>query len=200
MPAKARTSTEAVVAAGRAIIERDGLAALTMLAVAEAVGVKGASLYKRVPSRAALVTMIAEQVTLELVDEVESAIGSGDPAHELRAFADAFRSFAHRNPGTYPLLFDPDQGAVSPEVRERSAAAVRRVAAALAGPEHELSAARLLTAWAHGFVSMELASAFQLGGDVDQAWEFALDRLAAALVVTARPVAGRVSRTRTGRT
>jgi hypothetical protein len=47
---------------------------------------------------------------------------------------------------------------------------------------------------------MELAGAFQLGGDVDQAWEFALDRLAAALVVTARPVAGRVSRTRTGRT
>jgi AcrR family transcriptional regulator len=183
MPAQARTSTEAVVAAGRAIIERDGLQALTMLAVAEAVGVRGASLYKRVPGRAALVTMIAEQVALELAEDVERAAGSGDPVQELRAFADTFRSFAHRNPATYGLLFDPDQGSVSPEVRDRSAAPVRRVAAALAGPAHELSAARLLTAWAHGFVSMELAGAFQLGGDVDEAWEFALDRLAAALAV-----------------
>jgi hypothetical protein len=31
-----------------------------------------------------------------------------------------------------------------------------------------------------GFVAMELAGAFQLGGDVDQAWDYALDGLVAA--------------------
>lgn len=181
MPAPARTSTEAVVAAGRSIIERDGLAALTMLAVADAVGVKGSSLYKRVPGRDALVGMVAEQVTLELADTVEQAIGGVDPTEDLRAVARAFRSFARRNPATYPLLFDPTLGSVSAEVRERSGAPVRRLAAALVGPDDELNAARLITAWAHGFVSMDLAGAFQLGGDVDEAWEYALRGLVAAL-------------------
>ena len=35
-------------------------------------------------------------------------------------------------------------------------------------------------AWANGFVTMELAGAFQLGGDVDEAWDFALDALVRA--------------------
>lgn len=184
MPAPARTSTEAVVAAGRAIIDRDGLAALTMLAVAEAVGVKGASLYKRVPGRDALVAMIAEQVTLELADEVEATLEGRDPIEDLLAFAQAFRSFAHRNPATYPLLFDPHQGPVSPEVRERAGEPVRRLAATFVGPDDELNAARMITAWAHGFCSMDLAGAFQLGGDVDEAWDYALRRLLVALTAT----------------
>jgi hypothetical protein len=54
-------------------------------------------------------------------------------------------------------------------------------AAALAGPEHSLEAARTIVAWAHGFVSMELAGAFRLGGDVDRAYAFGVERLAAAL-------------------
>lgn len=181
MPAPARTSTESVVAAGRTILERDGLEALTMLAVAETVGVRGSSLYKRVSGRDALVGLIAEQVALELADEVDAAVEGHDPASDLRAVANAFRSFAHRNPGTYPLLFDPRQGRVPQAVREQSAASVRRVAGALVGHEHELSAARMITAWAHGFVMMERAGAFQLGGDVDQAWDFALNRLVTAL-------------------
>ena len=181
MPAIARTSTEAMVAAGRTIIERDGLEGLTMLAVAEAVGVRGSSLYKRVSGRDALIGMIAEQVTLELADAADEALDGDDAARDLRAFANAFRSFAHRNRATYPLLFDPHPGRLSTAVRERSAAPVRRVAAALVGHEHELSAARMLTAWAHGFVSMELAGAFQLGGEVDDAWEYALDGLVTAL-------------------
>jgi hypothetical protein len=38
-----------------------------------------------------------------------------------------------------------------------------------------------VVAWANGFVTMELAGAFQLGGDVDEAWDYALDGLVVAL-------------------
>jgi hypothetical protein len=31
-----------------------------------------------------------------------------------------------------------------------------------------------LTSWLHGFVSMELAGAFRLGGDIDAAFDFGL--------------------------
>ena len=35
----------------------------------------------------------------------------------------------------------------------------------------------LFTAWATGFLQMELAGAFRLGGDVDEAFDYGLDRL-----------------------
>ena len=168
MPAPARTSTDAVVAAGRAIVERDGLDALTMNAVASAVGVRAPSLYKRVAGRAGLVRLIADQAAAELTVELDGAVAGDDPAADLRALATVFRAFAHRNPSTYPLLFDP-LGGVSAELRDRSAAAVRRVAGRLAGADHELAAARMVVAWANGFVTMELAGAFQLGGEVEEA-------------------------------
>jgi AcrR family transcriptional regulator len=182
MPAPARTSTEAVVAAGRSLLERDGLDALTMQAVAQAVGVRAPSLYKRVASRDALVGLIVDSAALELADEIDAVVTGDDPADDLRALVTAYRDFALRNPATYPLLFDPRQGGVSAVVRDRSVAAVRGVAERLAGPERELPASRMVVAWANGFVTMELAGAFQLGGDLDEAWEFGLAGLVRALV------------------
>jgi AcrR family transcriptional regulator len=182
MPAPARTSTEAVVAAGRALLERDGLEALTMQAVAREVGVRAPSLYKRVASRDALVGLIVETAALELADEIDAVVAGDDPAEDLRALAGTFRAFARSHPATFPLLFDPRQaGIASAAVRDRSVAAVREVAGRLAGPEHELAAARMVVAWANGFVTMELAGAFQLGGDVEEAWEFGLAGLVRAL-------------------
>lgn len=181
MPAPASTSTEAVVTAGRAILERQGLDALTMQAVAEAVGVRAPSLYKRVPGRDGLLRMIVDEAALELAAELDGAVEGHDPATDLRALADAFRGFARRNPATYPLLFDPRQGGMSDEARDRSSDAVRRVCAALAGDAAALPAARMVVAWANGFVTMELADAFRLGGDVDEAWEYAVEGLVAAL-------------------
>jgi len=184
MPAPARTTTDAVVSAAHELIERDGLDALTMQRVAAAVGVKGPSLYKRVDGREALVALVAEGVASALGEEMEEALAGAahsDPAADLRVVAEAFRSFARRNPATYPLLFSPQHTAGSAEARLRSVAPLRRVVARLAGAEHELAAARMVTAWAIGFVSMELAGAFQLGGDVEEAWEFSLEGLARAL-------------------
>ena len=54
-------------------------------------------------------------------------------------------------------------------------------AAALAGPEHALDAARTVTAWASGFQRMELSGAFQLGGSVSDAFEFGLQALVTGL-------------------
>jgi len=180
MPAPARTSTTAVVTAGRTIVEREGLAGLTMQAVADAVGVRAPSLYKRVRDRAALVRLIADDLAAELADQLDLAATTGDPVLDLRAVASAFRAFAHANPTAYPLLFDPRPGP-SPEALDRSSAAVLAVAAALAGEDRALPAARTFVAWATGFVSMELAGAFQLGGEVEEAWEYGVSLMAESL-------------------
>jgi AcrR family transcriptional regulator len=181
MPAHSQTSTAAIVAAGRRLLEERGIDALTMREVADAVGVRAPSLYKRVRSRADLFRLVMEDVADELTSALDAAAGSGDPVTDLRAMAAAYRGFAHANPVTYTLMFAPQAmpGATARSVR--SSATYLRVIAELAGSRDALPAARTIVAWAHGFITMELAGAFRLGGDVEQAWDFGLDRLLTAV-------------------
>ena len=84
MPTPPRTSLPEIVAAGRSILEADGLGGLTMQRVAEEVGVRSPSLYKRVQSRGDLIRLIADSVADELAATMDAAASDGDPADDLR--------------------------------------------------------------------------------------------------------------------
>lgn len=187
MPTPARTSLTEIVAAGRIAIAEGGLEALTMERVAGAVRVRTPSLYKRVRSRRELVRLVVEDLIRDLSATLESAATTGGPRRDLRALARAFRGFARSNPQAFGLLFSaaPDDSGPDPALLADAIEPVMRTTSALAGPEHALEAARTLTAWITGFLRMELAGAFQLGGDVDEAFEYGLDRLVRA--IDARP-------------
>ena len=182
MPTPSRTSVEDIIASARRILEADGLDGLTMHRVAADVGVRAPSLYKHVRSRNDLVRLVTEDVARQLAQAITSA-SSADPAEDLPALASAYRGFAHAHPRAYSLVFGPLPDAWRPDLGSLAPAneAMLRTAGRLAGTEHALEAARLVVAWAHGFVSMELAGAFRLGGDVDEAFAFGVDRLAVAL-------------------
>ncbi len=183
MPTPARTSLEEIVLTGRGIVESDGLEGLTMQRVAKAVGVKAPSLYKRVRNRHDLIRLVVEDVARDLTEMLDKAATTGDPRGDLLAMANALRAFAHAQPTAYALLFArlPEESRPNQELLAGTAAAVVRVAHALAGPDRALDAARTVVAWAHGFISMELAGAFRLGGDVDRAFAFGVERLTTAL-------------------
>ncbi|MGW4157930.1 TetR/AcrR family transcriptional regulator, partial [Micromonospora chersina] len=72
MPTPERTSLDAIVEAARTIVESQGLAHLTMQAVAERVGVRAPSLYKRVRNRDALVQLVTEATLLDLERDLEA--------------------------------------------------------------------------------------------------------------------------------
>jgi AcrR family transcriptional regulator len=168
MPTPERTSYAEIVAAGRDILEESGPAGLTMQSVAQRVGVRAPSLYKRVRDRDALIGAVAAATVGDLTERLEASDRS------LEDLARAYRALAHERPEGFRLMF----AAVAPqELLDRAGMTIVDSAAAIAGQEHALDAARLVTAWATGFIHMELAGAFRLGGDVDGAFEFGLAAL-----------------------
>ena len=191
-PAPARTSVDAIVAAARRILEADGLAALTMRSVAEAVGVKGPSLYKRVPDREALLRAVADSVVGDLSTTMARASATDDPAADVRAAVLAYRAFVRRNPNGYRLLFTelPSGASPDPAILAALGEPVVRAMAGIAGEPRALDAARTVVAWAHGFVTMELAGAFRLGGDLENAYLFGIDAILAGVSERASPASG----------
>lgn len=156
-----------------------------MAAVARRVGVKPPSLYKHVRDRAELLAAIATDAAGEL-GRILAQAGArpGDPPEiRLAALADAYRDFARRSPRAAALLFADLAPETRPPVEAAAMAArpVIEVAAELVGQTNALAAARVLTAFAYGFTSMEAAGAFRLGGDVDDAFRRGVAALARGL-------------------
>ena len=93
----------------------------------------------------------------------------------------AYRGFAHANPVAYTLTYAPRRGL-------RCYGTIRALLGYAPARGHRpgrpgdaLPAARTIVAWANGFITMELAGAFRLGGDIEQAWDFGRDRILTAV-------------------
>lgn len=183
MPTPDRTSLDAIVAAGRDILEQDGVARLTMQAVADRVGVRPPSLYKRVKGRDQLIALITDATLRDLGERVAAVMPGDDPRRELAEMARVTRAFAHSRPAGFAMIFArrDDRIPLDPSALAGSVAPLLRVAAALVGEQDALEAARTITAWANGFISMEMSGAFNLDGDVDRAYEYGIAVLADAL-------------------
>lgn len=178
-PAPARTSADAIVAAARRILEEDGLSAVTMRSVGEAVGVKGPSLYKRVPDRAALLRAVSDSVVADLSRALARADETDDPRADLRRAAMAYRAFVVCNPNGYRLLFADLPAGANPDQAGLAALGepIVRAMLRMTGEGDALEAARTLVAWAHGFLTMELAGAFRLGGALEVAYTFGIESI-----------------------
>jgi AcrR family transcriptional regulator len=183
-PAPARTSHDRIVDAGLELLESGGLDAVTMAAIAERVGVKPASLYKHVRDRSALIAELVEATALALGRDLTAGDTlAATPRERLATLAHGYRAFAAAHPRATTLLFmDLGPGvALDAEASRAAAWPVLEVATELVGAERALPVARVLTAFVHGFTSMESAGAFRLGGDVDAAFEAGVAILADGL-------------------
>jgi AcrR family transcriptional regulator len=96
-----------------ALVDERGLAAMSMRAVAERVGLTSMALYPYVGGKDALLDGLVDLLHLEL----GSAYGD-DPAdidwrQRLRALGRAVRALAHAHPGAFPLLLNRAAAAAS---------------------------------------------------------------------------------------
>lgn len=99
----------ALTAAARTIVERDGVEALTLRAVATATGVSAMAPYHHFKDRAALVAAVAAQGFDQLYHEKMAALADapGDPARRIVAGSIAYVRFVAEHPSLYRLMKSP---------------------------------------------------------------------------------------------
>lgn len=189
MASPAKTTDAQIIAAAKKLVERQGRNGFSMKEIAEAVGVRAPSLYSRFVDRAQILARVEIEYWRQLETELARAADAADPVGALLAQARAYRAFAKANPEGYALMFDARAARTDEGTRARAHALAPTLPgfAALVGGQgggdsgRALLAARVLTPFLHGFVSMELGGAFRLGGGVDDAFEYGVTTILAGL-------------------
>jgi AcrR family transcriptional regulator len=170
LPTPPKTSHAELVAIALALVESDGPEALTVSAVAQAAGVKAPSLYKHFADRAALLRAVEFAVLDDLEATLRSETKGRTPRTRLRSMAASYRRFANSKPRRYEAIYSRD-AFTDPELtaacRKAAMPLFEELRAAGVAEGRVLPLSRTLTAFLHGFVSMEIVDAFRLGGNLD---------------------------------
>ena len=175
MVRKAGLSEDVLVQAAVDLIDEEGIGSLSLLRLAERLGVRSPSLYKHISGLDGLHQGIALWGARDLGRRMSrSAVGkSGDEA--VLAIAQAYREFAKDHPGIYPMLVqapDPSEHAL----QEASGEILATIQAVLApyglGEGERLHAIRGLRSVVHGFVSMEVGGGFGMPIDVESSFDY----------------------------
>ena len=174
-----------MIDAAAALADRDGFDALTLGAVAAALGVRPPSLYNHVAGLDGLRRDLALRGVQELGERIRDAAVGRAGTDALAALAEAYRAYARERPGLYRAL----QRAPAPGDAELAAAAERLlqpILAVLAGfglwGDDVIHAARSLRSAMHGFVELERLGGFGIDVDLDASYRFMVAAVSAGMV------------------
>lgn len=178
---RAGLSARAVTEAAAAIIDRDGVEALSMSRLAQELGVRPPSLYNHVDGLEDLMRRVALAAIADLTEPCRDALINRTGARAVQAFALAYRGWALAHPGTYPLTQVARPG--DPEWEAAARRLLDPVLAVLADisedPEESIHATRALRSAIHGFVTLELVGGFGLEISTDVSFARMVDAVAA---------------------
>ncbi|MDT0328883.1 TetR/AcrR family transcriptional regulator [Nocardiopsis lambiniae] len=163
---------ELVVTEAARLSDEHGFEALSLAAVAKRFGVAVPSLYKHIDGLPGLRREVAILGANEIGERVQRATVGRSGADALRAFADAYRHYAHAHPGRYaalqrlPGLATPDVP-LSPDPVAVLAAVLRGFGI---GEDRAVHAIRAMRSSLHGFVDLETQGGFGLPVNVDESF------------------------------
>jgi AcrR family transcriptional regulator len=167
-----------IVAAARRLLEEHGPDALSMRNVAAEVGIRAPSLYEHVADKRALESAIIAAGLREQAAAFRAALAEQPEADPLAVLAQAWRRWAQEHPHLYELIYARDLDRSDDAVAEAELAAGSSLRDICAG---DLVTARVLWAFAHGMVTLELTDRFPPGTDVEALWARGIDALRALL-------------------
>ena len=188
MPRAGLTRARVVEAAG-ALADEVGLEDLSLVDLAERLGVRKPSLYNHVAGIGDLRRELALVGLRELGRSLSRAAAGKAGDEGLFVLAEAYRAFVKQRPGLYEAtvrsyrLSDPD----NPELGAAESEALEPVLAVLAscgirGAEEAIHAARGLRSVAHGFATLEVAGGFGISLDSNESFRRLVRAYAAGLL------------------
>lgn len=157
-------SRDTIVDAAAALAEQKGMENLTVRELADALGVKPASLYNHLQGLPELNVRLAERALDRLMQTLEQVMDGRPVTDTLRAMAAAYRTFAQEQPQLYraimllPRFSDPGLVARKKAFMDLFV----RMLEPLGLPARErVHLSRLIRSTLHGYVSMETAGFFR---------------------------------------
>lgn len=184
MTRRAGLDQETVIQAASALVDAEGLDALTLARLAELLNIRTPSLYNHVAGLDGVRHALAVRGTRELRNRlVRAAIGKNGE-EGIFAIADAYRSFAKEHPGLYTASLRAaapgDSELIAPA--DETMSVIRAVLAPYhLSDENFIHAARALRSFAHGFVALELVGGFGIPVDIDTSYHAIVRMFVASL-------------------
>jgi len=174
-PRAGLTSTD-VVAAGAALADEVGYRDLTMVLLAQRLGVRTPSLYKHVDDLADLQHQIATQAMTELGEAIRDAIQGRSGLGALTALLTTVRAYVTAHPGRYAATVGAEFTGPGDPLLAASTRVIGSIAAVLRGygiGDGEMDhAIRTLRCTIHGYAMLETAGGFQWSGDPGQTFDW----------------------------
>ena len=181
---RAGLDPEIVTEAAAAIVDAEGLAALTLARLAATLRVAPPSLYKHVASLSDLTVRVATLAIRRLADGLRAAAIGRSDGQALQAIAEAYRRFAIEHAGLY-LLTQSAPEPTSAEQQVEVARALEVFAAVVVGyaipDELAVHAIRMIRAGLHGFADIEARGGFQMAACVDESFRLLVEALDTSL-------------------
>jgi hypothetical protein len=177
---RAGLNAEVLTRSAADLADEEGLAKVTLAALARRFGVRAPSLYAHLSGNHDLEQRVAVLALAESADLVAEAVAGRSGRDALDALGRAYCDYARAHPGrhestTLPLDEDVARSSAGP----RHAALARAVLRSYAMPEpEETHAVRLLGATVRGWTDLELAGGFARSEpDSAASWQRAVDGL-----------------------
>ncbi|GAA5028646.1 TetR/AcrR family transcriptional regulator [Terrabacter aeriphilus] len=182
---RAQLSASAVVARAAELADADGLASVSLTAVARSLGVRPPSLYEHVRDLAAL----RDGVTVLALDELAGLIGDGvlgrSRGEALLGYCEAHRTYAREHPGRWESLQRrAGAAAVGSDAARRMVRVIDAVLHGYGIPDGDRThATRVLGGAVRGFLELERIGSFAHSDPApDRSWDELLDSLHFLLV------------------
>jgi AcrR family transcriptional regulator len=162
---RAGLSAARVVQAGAELADELGYANLTLLRIADRLGVSPPSLYKHVASLADVQHQVATLAMSEMGEKVRDAMVGKSQRDALAAFVRVAQDYVTAHPGRYSSTVGAELGGPEDPLVQAGARVIGSLAAMLAGygvPDDEMvHAIRTIRCAVHGYAMLQATNGFQ---------------------------------------
>ncbi len=173
-PRELSSRTAEIVAAARDLLETEGPPGLTMRRLADRLSIRAPSLYKHLPGKGSLESLVVEAGLFENGDALHRAVDRPGRRTPVASLLAAYRRHGQQHPNLYRLITAPGfpRAELVPGLEDWAGEPFYRVTG-------EPYVAQALWAFAHGTTILELDDRFLGGSELDRTWAAGVDAFTA---------------------